>query len=354
MKLTNYISLIAIALLTACSSPDVKETQETKTRPAKLLKVSKINTSRTLNFPAIIEADDTAQLTFQVEGQITSIDVLEGQKVKKGQVIARIEDRDYQNSYDESLAQFENAEKNYSRALELSQRGTVSKSVLDSRKTTLDIAKAVLDTSKKALDDTILKAPFSGFISKVMVDQFQNIQAKEAVANLQSNEVVAIVNVPAEIVARTPQVEPKNINIVLNSLPDISIPGELKEFSGEADPETQTYKVSVKFSAPDDLVILPGMTASVFADLELNNTSDIKADGISVPIASVVSEGNNVFVWRVNKETMQISKAPISTEMGMAENKVIVTSGLMKGDLIVAAGGSFLSDGIKVRAWQEK
>ncbi|WP_262695656.1 efflux RND transporter periplasmic adaptor subunit [Kordiimonas aquimaris] len=352
MKSKICILFTSALILAACSSSEDEVSDTPKVRPAKLVTVSDASTSRSISFPAIIEAENSSELTFQVNGQIIELSVLEGDPVEEGQVIARVEERDYQNSLVQAQAQYDNAETEYQRAKRLVEQDAISRSVLETRKTNRDVAQAVLDTARKAATDTVLRAPFSGFISKIFVERFQNIQAKEVIANLQSNEVVALVNAPADIVARSPQFEPENTAVMLDAAPNVSISAVFKEASGQADPATQTYQISFKFSAPDNIIVLPGMTATVSTDFQFNGSSDIVPSGIAVPVAAVVAEGDTLFVWRVDKATMEISKALIVTGTGMSEKEVIVTSGLNKDDLIVAAGGSFLHSGMKVRAWQ--
>jgi RND family efflux transporter MFP subunit len=349
-----FLPLIAMTIsLSACQKPEETVT-EAKIRPAKLVTVTSASTSRSLSFPAVIEAENSSELTFQVSGQITQLNVLEGDEVKQGQVIARVEERDYSNSLAQAQAQFDNAETEYQRAKRLADQDAISRSILETRRTNRDVAKAVLDTANKTKGDTVLRAPFAGFISKVFVKKFQNVQAKEAIANIQSADMVAIINAPADIVARTPQMEPTNTSVVLDAAPDTVLPAVFKEASGQADPTTQTYEVSFSFASPENLFVLPGMTATMKTDFQFNIMSDIVPTGIAVPVAAVVAEGSNLFVWRVNPSTMEISKSQIVTGMGMSEQDVIVISGLDAGDMIVAAGGSYLHEGMKVRAWQPK
>ncbi len=307
-----------------------------------------------MSFPAVIEAENSSELTFQVSGQITRLNVLEGDRIKRGHIIAQVEERDYSNALAQAQAQFDNAETEYQRAKRLVDQDAISRSVLETRRTNRDVAKAALDTANKTKGDTVLRAPFSGFISKVFVKKFQNIQAKEAIANIQSDDMVAIINVPADIVARTPQMEPSNTNVILDAAPHMTLPSVFKEASGQADPTTQTYEVSFSFASPENLFVLPGMTATINTDFEFNNLSDIVPTGMSVPVSAVVAEGKNLFVWRVNPSTMEIAKTQIVTGMGMSKQDVIVTSGLNAGDTIVAAGGSYLHEGMRVRAWQSK
>lgn len=354
MKLKVTSLLILAVLLTSCSSPEDGVSITPKVRPAKLVTVTQASTSRSLSFPAIIEAENSSELTFQVSGQITQLTVLEGDEVKKGQIIARVEERDYSNSLAQAQAQFDNAETEYQRAKRLADQNAISRSVLETRRTNRDVAKAVLDTANKTKGDTVLRAPFSGFISKVFVKRYQNIQAKEAIANIQSNDMVAIINAPADIVARTPQLEPTSTSVVLDSALEMALPAIFKEASGQADPTTQTYEVSFSFKSPDNIFVLPGMTATVNSEFQFNDLSDIVPSGIAVPVAAVMAEGSDLFVWRVNPSTMEISRAQIITGMGMSEQNVIVTSGISAGETIVAAGGSYLHEGMKVRAWQAK
>lgn len=354
MKLKATSLLLSAVLLTACSSPEDEVAITPKARPAKLVTVTQASMSRKLSFPALIEAEDSSELTFQVNGQITQLMVLEGDEVKKGQIIARVEERDFQNSLVQAQAQFDNAETEYQRAKRLADQDAISRSVLETRRTNRDVAQAVLDSAKKTSGDTVLRAPFSGFISKIFVKRFQNIQAKEPIAIIQSNEVVAIINAPADIVARTPQLEPMDVTVTLDSALNTALPAVFKEASGQADPATQTYEVSFKFSSPENLFILPGMTATVSTNFQFNELSDIVPSGIAVPVSAVVAEGDTLFVWQVDKETMVISRRPIVTGMGMSQKNVIVTNGLKDGDLIVAAGGAFLHNGMKVRAWKAK
>lgn len=345
-------TLISLAL---CGCGEVQSvTPEPNIRPAKLTTVVAATTSRTLSFPAVIEAENSSELTFQVPGQITSLTVLEGDPVEEGQVIARIEDRDYLNSLTQAQAQFENAETEFQRAQRLFDQDAVSRSVYETRQTNLKVARAALDTARKTTGDTILMAPFSGVISKIHVKRFQNIQAKEPIASIQSTEMVALLNAPSDLVARTPQLEPKDTSVILDSAPSTRLPAVFREASGQADPATQTYEISFSFTPPDNIVVLPGMTASITTNFNFNDAQDIAPSGLSVPIAAVVSEGGSLFVWRVDPVTMKISKAPIVTGQGMSETDVIVTQGLLSGDIIVSAGGSYLNEGTRVREWVAK
>ncbi|MEO0607193.1 MAG: efflux RND transporter periplasmic adaptor subunit [Pseudomonadota bacterium] len=342
---------IALMALVGCSAEtDTGADEPTAPRPAKLVEVEASSNQRDLSFPAVIRAAQSAELTFQVAGEIREINVLEGDEVPAGTIVAKLDQRDALNRLAQAKAEFDNATTEFERAERLAAQDAISRSVLESRKTQRDVADAAYRTAEKAVSDTILKAPFQGFISTVSGRQFQNVQAKESIAVLQSQEVEAVVNVPGSIIARFPQLEPVGVRVKLDAAPDADIVAQFKEASGEADPSTQTYEISFSFIPPEELFILPGMTATVESSFLFNGSDAIVAEGIGVPLSAILAEGEDTFVWVVDSASMKISKRDVTVESD-AGDYVTVTGGLSGGETIVAAGVSFFHDGMTVRRW---
>ncbi|MEM9937688.1 MAG: efflux RND transporter periplasmic adaptor subunit [Pseudomonadota bacterium] len=340
-----------LVMLTACSG-DQEPTQEaTKVRPAKLVTATLASSERGLSFPAVIRAVESADLTFQIAGEILELDVLEGQEVKRGDVIARLNPRDGQNQVAQAKAEFENAQAEYERAERLAAQDAISRSVLETRRTTRDVAEAALDSAEKTLADTVLRSPFDGAVSQVSARRFQNVQAKELVATIQTEEVEAVINIPGNIIARIPQLIPLGASVRLDTAPDTLIQAEFREASGSADPETQTYEVSFSFIPPDNLFILPGMTATVDSAFDFSGATDIFSEGVSIPMSAILSEGGKTYVWLVDQETYVISKQEVSIGENV-DAAVIVTSGLEGGETLIAAGVAFFNEGATVRSWQ--
>lgn len=351
MRLILWTSLMSAMMLAACSAEsDVDSEAPAKPRPAKMITLEAASIQRDLSFPAVIRAAQSAELTFQVAGEIRELNVLEGDEVEAGKIVARLDQRDAVNRRTQAEAEYANAKTEFERAERLAAQDAISRSVLESRRTQRDVAEATLSTAQKAVGDTVLRTPFSGFISRVSGRQFQNIQAKEVIAVLQSEEVEAVINVPGSIIARIPQLVPVGVRVKLDAAPDVEITATFKEASGEADPSTQTYEVSFSFIPPEDLFILPGMTATVQSSFVISGMDDIVASGIAVPLSAVLAEGGETFVWVVDLETMKISKREVTAQSGTAEH-VTVTEGLTGDETIVGAGVSFFHDGMMVRRW---
>ena len=346
----NTLLVCAASALSAACSPNAEEQSPDVVRPAKLVTVEAASSRRDLTFPAVIEAARSAELTFQLAGQIVELNVLEAQEVEEGFLIAKLDQRNALNALAQAQAEYDNAAAEFARATRLASRDAIAQSTLDARKTQRDVARVALSNAQKALNDTVINAPFDGAISRVYPQQFQNVQAKEPIVVIQSDKVEAVVNVPGTIISRMPQLVSVGSKVQLDAAPGIEIPATFKEASGVADEATQTYKVAFEFEPPEDLLILPGMTATLAAGFLFNGAEDIAPQGISAPLSSILAEGEDTYVWVVDPETQRVEKTRVNVGAADGENVVIV-AGLDGGEQIVATGVSFLHEGMEIRPW---
>lgn len=349
----GFLPLVALCALVACSGGEQDAAPTVKERPAKLIVATQATTQRDLTFPAVIRAIESADLTFQVAGEIQELNVLEGEVVERGDVIARLDSRNNQNQVAQAQAEYDNALAEFERAERLAAEDAISRSVLETRRTTRDVAAAALDNARKSLNDTVLRAPFSGSVSQVSARRFQNVQAKESIATIQTQEVEAVVNMPGTIIARIPQLAPVGVSVRLDAAPEMPIRAEFREAAGTADPETQTYEVSFAFSPPETLLTLPGMTATVETTLDFSGAEDIVARGVAVPLTAILAEGGQTYVWVVDAESAQVSKRKVSVA-AEGTKYVTIIDGLEGGETVVAAGVNFFSEGMIVRPWQPR
>ena len=343
---------IALVTVTACSSDTEEEVQEPLVRPVKLLTLTTASDLQTSRYPASVSAGRFSELSFQVGGLIEEVAVVDAQEVNAGDLIARLDQRDYQSSAVSARAQFQNAEEEYQRAVRLAQEDAIAGSVLEQRESQRDVARAQLDTAEKALEDTVLRAPFKGVVAQVPVRERENISAGQPVAALIDADTLEVtIDLPARVIAESQEVENRGSFVVLDAAPDTRITATFKEADLIADTASQTYGVTFTFEPPDNLVILPGMNATV----ELSGARKSDADaGVrkSVPISAIASDGESTYVWVVDPDTMTVSKREVTIADGVGEY-AIVTEGLAPGDTIATAGASFLAEGMQVRPWSD-
>lgn len=350
MKKQILIS-VALAFLAGCSGGEVKEPE--LVRPAKLHVVKASSDRFDTSFPAIIEAGKSSLLTFQVGGLLQSFPVREGQRLRKGAVIGQLDRRRYQNAVNIALAQYNSANSEYLSAARLLEEDAIARIAVDQRRAKRDVAQAQLDSARKDLADTVLRAPFSGIVAERHAEQFQNIQPKEDIVTLQSiGTVEASVSVPASLVPRLANDNgASNPYVILSSAPDLKIPGRFRSATTQGDTQSQTFQVKFAFTPPPGLVVLPGMTGTVYESRAALET-DEDAGKISVPLGAILSDGTKRYVWVVNTKTMVVKKRVVSVDDDVGE-EVTLQSGLKAGETIVAAGAAYLHDGMKIRPYNQ-
>jgi RND family efflux transporter MFP subunit len=355
--LSSAAALCASLTLSACGEEAVEP--EAVARPIKVHTIGKADAEARREYPGSIRAYQHADMGFEVAGRVEEFYVTEGDEVVQGEVLARLDARDYEAQLKASKAHLRKAEADLRRSKNIYKEdpGAISTETIDTHQRALDVAKADLAVSQKAYEDTKLRAPFSGRMARKLVEDFQNVQAKEPVLILQDTSTLEIeINVPERDVAQGPphiieedmgerneRVDPE---IIVSALPHLKFPGWIKEFASAADPVTRTFSVKLNFKNPGNVNILPGMTARVQVTVNPERAW-------SVPVsAAVADDTGKAFVWKVDPRSMAVSRAPV--ELGdLVDDRVRITSGLEDGDMVAISGVNQLRDDMVVRLLEQ-
>jgi RND family efflux transporter MFP subunit len=321
-------------------------------RPLKTLVVGEPTEKPGREYPGNVRANEEVDLAFQVAGPLIELNVKNGQEVAKDELLARIDPRDFQNNLDAMTAAAGQRKLDVERLTEAKTLGAATAKEVDDAKAAYDVAEAGRKIAAKALDDTYLRAPFPGLVAKRFVENFQNVRAKEVILRLQDVTHVDVdVNIPEERIAyaRRTQVTSRFV-ATFEYVPGREFEMTVKEFATEADPATQTYRVTFTMPAIEDLTILPGMTATI-REMRTERPED-DAAGHLLPINAVVIDGlGGYYVWLVKQgegDGHTVHRANV-TVGEMRGDSVLITDGVSKGDRLAAAGVHFLEDNQKVR-----
>jgi RND family efflux transporter MFP subunit len=346
------IALWAVAVALGCGEEPPPAAPVAQ--PVKIVTVGGAGGGVALEFPGVVSPAQNAEPAFEVPGKIVEFPVDEGQAIDEGAVIARLDPRDYQAEVDKARANLKKTEADLKRYQALFAKGVNPKTDVERAEQFYELTEANLRTAEKALEDSVLRAPFAGTVAKKLVDDFQNVQAKQPIVILQDESTLEIdVNVPESDFARmTPglTLEERNrraaIQVSVSSIPDRSFPARIKEFSTTADPVTRTFKATFAFDRPDDVTVRPGMTAKV--TLTPSEATAV-VGGVSIPARAVLTdETGEAFVWVVDPETMTVKRTPVVAG-GLAGEDIGIQSGLAGGEQIAVSGVHQLRDGMKVR-----
>jgi len=329
-------------------------------RPAKLLTIENPLDQQIRTFPAEVKATSRTELAFRIPGELKELMVHEGEPVKKGQLLARLDPADYQVVLDERRAQYRLAKAQYDRFDKMLKRKLVSAALYDEKRATLDVARAALRRAELDMKYTELRAPYEGTISHRLVENYQNVQAKEPVIVVQSGDQIDIeFQVPEWIVAlpTKPDAREQRADIFFDALPEQSFKAEYRERAAEADPKTGSYSVTLSMQRPESLEVFPGMTASV--QFDLNRVFELDTLRFVLPVEAVFAaedmplDSNIRQIWKVSPDTMQVSRFDV--EIGeVTANGIEILSGVSAGDVVVVAGVHHLREGMKVREWKRE
>jgi RND family efflux transporter MFP subunit len=343
-------------------------------RPVKTTTVASGTDFAGLTLPGRVRADQRVELAFkEVGGRLIELPIAgrEGQQVEKGELLARIDPKDFetdvknvQGRLREAVASLDLAKAEYARVKRIQEQdpGAVSGADIDRKREAVNAMqgrikslRAEVEASKDKLSYTFLKAPFAGLVAKRYVDNFQNIKPKQPILALEDiSQVEILIDVAENVMAIERSGSGNNIKSVARfpTAPGREFPLTLKEYATTADLATQTYQVVLQMPQPEDISILPGMTATV--TLSLNRTIALDTDVIIPAIAVLAEPDGRSFVWIVDKETMTVKKQEIKVGMISGSENIDVTEGLKGGETIAVAGILQLQEGMKVRIWDLK
>jgi len=341
------LSAMVLAALSGCSDGDAVTEPVEVSRPVPMMVVGSSDKTSSLRFPGRVRAAQRADLAFNVPGRIVQLPAEEGQLIEKGQLVAQLDDANYKIQMHSALAQYNKARTDYQRVDQLWQRSQViAKAEVDKQRTAMDVAQADYALAKKDFDDTRLLAPFTGVVTKRYVENFSNVQDKEAIVSLQDlNNLEIVINVPERIVRNTP----KQVAgyAVFADQPELLLPVTLKSFSSDSDQQTQSYEVVLTLKPGYEITVLPGMSVDVIPQQELQAVGN---GPVRVPLQAVFSNADGVTgVWVFDPDSSRVAFQTV--KLGDVLNTdVVVESGLAGGETIVTAGVSQLRDAMLVRS----
>ncbi|WP_338962313.1 efflux RND transporter periplasmic adaptor subunit [Fusobacterium nucleatum] len=351
MKMKCILLFLIIFIFTACK----KDTEEEVIRAVKIQEINSMQDENfNIDFPAQISSTQKTVLAFKYAGKIKSINFESGDFVKKGQVIATIDDKDYKvnleafsKKYEAAKAVAQNAEIQFTRAEKLYKGEALAKKDYDNALmqknvaiSTFKEASAGLENARNTLNDTKIIAPYDGYIDKKVVEVGTVVPEGGPVISFISNEITDIsVNASSKDIEYI-----KNANDIIfkdNSSEKI-YPLKVKSVAQNPDSINLTYPVIFTFSnLSEGENFLSGQTGTVTINVKNNGNPEIL-----IPLNAVFEDnGSNVYLF---KNGIAV-KTPIEIRELRETDKISVVRGLKSGDKVIVAGISKLTDGEKVR-----
>lgn len=351
MKLTSYPAIClwsVLVILTSCKHKEEKKVIEPVNVKVLAIGVTG-STQQQISYSGTVKESKSISLAFQVPGTITSMHTDKGQWVKKGQLLASVEETTFRNQYNAQLAQQKLAQDNYNRISEVYRKGSIAEVKLVEAKSNLDQATSAAKATYQNIAHSKLYAPADGYIGEKNAEAGDLASPGAPVFKLvQLERVNIVVAIPeSEINALKKGAE---ATVKIAALDNREFKGLIDEVAVISEGVSHNYNVKVRVSNRDGQ-LKPGMVANVYFQ---QPAKDVKTtgSGISIPlIALQVDEQNRNYVYIVDNQGQKAVRREV--KRGELMNDVVmITEGLSPSDRIIVSGYQKITSGTPVKIVQ--
>ena len=343
-----YLFAISVMLL-ATSCGHKKEGDAPLIRPVKTAAASSQSVIRK-DFSGIVEAVEYVRLAFRVSGQVINLPVVEGQRVKKGQLVAAIDPRDISLQYAADKAAYETAAAQVERNKRLLGRQAISVQEYEISVANYQKAKSAYELSSNNMRDTKLTAPFDGSIEKRLVENYQRVNSGEGIVQLVNTQKLRIKFTVPDDYLYLLRAKDVTFKVVFDTYPDIVFNAQLEEYldistAGTGIPVTITIEDPAFNRSLYD--VKPGFTCKI--KLASDVAPFLEEKLVNIPLSAIFGESENqkTYVWVVKDN--KVSKREVTVYSPTGEANALISAGIQPGETIVIAGVHQLVDGQTVK-----
>lgn len=333
-------TVVATALPLLCACHEKKEASAPEAIRVETAVAGQSDMSTARNYSGTVEESSGTVLSFTVPGTVQTMNVSEGQFVKKGQLIATVDGTSLRHAYDISRSALAEAQDAYNRMKMLHDAEAIPEMKWVEMEQTLKQAQSAEAIARKTLSDASLVAPISGYVSEKYIDAGSTAAPGLPVVKIVNIDPVKInVSVPENEIAAIP-VDGEAV-ITVSALGNKSYTGRVIQKGVAANPITRAYDVKMTVDNPDG-ELLPGM----ICDVNLNTDSMSRA--LTAPMDAVMlAADNSHFVW-LDSAGYAIRR---TVNVGpLTDDGIVITSGLQRGDTLIVKGQQKVSNHMRITA----
>ncbi len=330
------IAVCTAMLLCACGHKEKTSEVSPIRVETSTVRKSAIEAGRT--YAGVIEESSGTMLSFKIPGTIRTINVSEGQRVQKGQLIAALDESSFQSNYEIAKATLATAQDTYNRMKQLHDANSITEMKWVEVENSLQAAKSACRIAENALGDAKIYAPQSGVISQKFADVGSTaVPAAPIVKLVDISPVKATISVPESEISQFN--DGSTATIYVEAADGITCTGQLSDKGVSADPLSRSY--SVKFQTANPVgKLLPGMLCNVTVSRPDN------AELIVVPVESILLDNDNqTFVWVDNNGKAHKKVVELGNYL---PGGIAVENGLADGDRLIVDGQQKVSEGMAV------
>ena len=341
------------AALVLCGCQQKSEEKAPEIRPVRTVTVSKEQGGQLVSLTGRVEAEDEASLAFRVSGRMIERTANVGDRVEAGQVIARLEPQNAQNTLRSAQAAVNAADGQlikttaaFDRQNRLLGQGFTTRANHDAARQAMRLAQAQVDDAKAQLriaqDNlayTELEADAPGIVTARGAEPGEVVQVGQMIVRLARQDGRdAVFDAPAQLLSKSPPNAVVKVSLADNR--SVTADGRVREVAAQADPVTRTFQVHVGLTNPPEAMRLG---STVIGEIRLENE-----EAMEIPASALTAFNGQPAVWVVDPAAMTVSMRNIEVS-SFNPATVVVASGIDAGDVVVTAGVQALHPGQQVR-----
>lgn len=354
--LYSFFLLGLVLIFSACKNEGAKQESSNLILPVKAFQVGSDRGATGKNFPARTKPKREVDIAFRVSGPLTTLNVVEGQKVKKGQVIARLDTRDFKIQLESAKADYELAKVELERYKRLFEKQSIAENEYDTKVAAYRTQEARYIDAQNAMKDATIYAPFDGFIGEVNIENFEEVQAKQTIVTvLDLSDIEIQFFVPESMLFEKSDIA--GFEVYFENYPTRKFQAAFKEVGKVAAAEGFPVTLTLDSKIPDgqDKVDV-GRAAGFTVRVNILYKDFTETNRVIVPITAVMEPDaeHKTIVWVLDKTTMTVNQREVVLQGFGSQSTIEIDEGLENGEWVVTAGIHRLKDGQKVKELPDK
>ena len=339
----TFLLMMGVVFMT-CNGPAEDTSEETVNRiRVRTTDYEKQDFALIERFSGEVKPQKQVNLSFNIPGKIERFYFDEGDAVKKGQLLAQLEQQDYETVRDQSLAQYEKSKRDFERSQRLWKENSIQEQIVQDAETVFKVSQAVLEAAELNLKHCQMFAPFNGHVAYRFGEEREMAAPGQVVFTLiDLSRVIVELGVSERSVGRLKKGQ--NASVVIQSLQEEHIKGRVSYVALSASPDSRLFKVEIKISNPN-LDLKPGMTASV--GVITNTIAETFVFSIDV---SVLRKGERVIFLLEGEKARERSLK----DFLISGDNLIIRDSLPAAGQIITDGQDVLFDGMLVTVIEDK
>ncbi len=338
MKSVKILCIAALALCVSCK----QNRGGAFVRSVKTAVPVSMGATAERSLPGIVKENQTVNLGFKAQGQIQRIYVRAGDYVREGQMLAKIDDKDYRLQLSATEIQYNQLKTEVERLEELYKRNGIPGNDYEKAAAGLEAMGVQLEGNRRQVEYTSLRSPASGYIQSVNFRESEMVDAGRPVFTLlDTSSLVVETDLPADLYMQRGDFG--TVSCRANLLPGEQFPLKLLSISHKSS-GSQLYKMQLTIAGASRTPLSAGMNVEVAIELR---QKDAASDACTLPVNSVFAENGKHYIWIVSGSESAVHKKEVAVS-GLDDSGSIIVTGVTPADRVVSAGVQYLQEGEKV------